>query len=242
MKLRSFLLVLLAAMLWAKGQQPTNLSVTTDFLGADASGTITDIQSDGLGPYSDGLAGIGSILTTNGYNHQIWGDWQFDDLTSTTRRVSISFANPIQPSSGGSVVPNPPFTIKNVNGHVEVKCTQMSNGSGGWNNMYQMKAGQTVQCPLIVHFFDSNGFEYRIYMGPNWESGTTFAQVTCNTVASDGGCADWFIDPIPTGYDSNGNPIPGASIGDLLYFPAHSRTSPDEGDFYFRYHFHISRP
>src|SRR5882724_8190728 len=133
MKLRSFLLVLLAAMLWAKGQQPTNLSVTTDFLGADASGTITDIQSDGLGPYSDGLAGIGSILTTNGYNHQIWGDWQFDDLTSTTRRVSISFANPIQPSSGGSAVPNPPFTIKNVNGHLEVKCTQMSNGSGGWN-------------------------------------------------------------------------------------------------------------
>jgi hypothetical protein len=242
MKLRSFLLVLLAAMMWAKGQQPTNLSVTTDFLGADASGTITDIQSDGLGPYSDGLAGIGSILTTNGYNHQIWGDWQFDDLTSTTRRVSISFANPIQPSSGGSVVPNPPFTIKNVNGHVEVKCTQMSNGSGGWNNMYQMKVGQTVQCPLIVHFFDSNGNEYRIYMGPNWEPATTFAQVMCNSLASDGGCADWFIDPIPAGYDSNGNPIPGASIGDLLYFPAHSRTSPDEGDFYFRYHFHISRP
>jgi hypothetical protein len=241
MKLRSFLLVLLAAMMWAKGTPVSNLSVTTNFAGGDASGTITDIQSDGLGPYSDGVAGIGSILTTNGYNHQIWGDWQFDDLISAARKVSISFANPIQPSSGGSVVPNPPFTIKNVSAHVEVKCTQMPNGSN-WNNMYQMKVGQTFQCPLIVHFFDSNGYEYRIYMGPNWEAGTTFAQVTCNTLVADGGCADWFIDPIPAGYDANGNPIPGASIGDLLYFPAHSRTSPDEGDFFFRYHFHITRP
>jgi hypothetical protein len=104
MRSRSFLLVLLAAMMWAKGTV-SDLSVTTTFASADASGTITDIQSDGLGPYSDGVAGIGSILTTNGYNHQIWGDWQFDDLSSTTRKVSISFANPIQPSSGGSVVP-----------------------------------------------------------------------------------------------------------------------------------------
>src|SRR5882762_8651570 len=103
MRLRSFLLVLLAAMMWAKGTPVSNLSVTTNFASADASGTITDIQSDGLGPYSDGVAGIGSILTTNGYNHQIWGDWQFDDLTSATRKVSISFANPIQPSNGGSV-------------------------------------------------------------------------------------------------------------------------------------------
>jgi len=39
--------------------------------------------------------------------------------------------------------------------------------------------------PADCPFFDSNGFEYRIYMGPNWELGTTFAQVTCNTVASD---------------------------------------------------------
>jgi hypothetical protein len=76
MRFRSFLLVLLAAMMWAKGTPVSNLSVTTNFASPDASGTITDIQSDGLGPYSDGLAGIGSILTTNGYNHQIWGDWQ----------------------------------------------------------------------------------------------------------------------------------------------------------------------
>ena len=176
-----------------------------------------------------------------GYNRQIWGDWQFDALNAT-RKINLSFVNAIQPSSGGTAVPNPPFTIKDVTAHVEDKCTNQPNGSGGWNNMYQMKAGQTMQCDLIVHFFDSNGAEYRIYMGPDWESETTFTQVTCNSVATDGGCKDWYIDPIPAGFDSNGNPIPGASIGNLIYFPAHGKTTPNEGDFYFHFHFHITRP
>jgi len=69
---------------------------------------------------------VTSFLTTNGYNGQIWGDWQLGTLNSTTRTVSISFVNPIQPANGGTTVPNPPFTIKNVIAHVEVKCTQMS--------------------------------------------------------------------------------------------------------------------
>jgi hypothetical protein len=55
--------------------------------------------------------------------------------------------------------------------------------------MLQMATGQAFQCPLIVHFYDSNGNEYRIYMGPNWEPETTFMQVTCNGVAADNsGC------------------------------------------------------
>jgi len=240
----SLLLVLIAiAMATAalgKGQPPSNLSVTTDFSSTDASGAITDLQSDGLGSYSDGVSGVSNILTTNGYNHQIWGDWQFDALNSTARTVNISFANPIQPANGGTAVPNPPFTIKNVIAHVEDKCTQISNGNGGWNNMYQMTAKQVFQCPLITHFFDSNGFEYRIYSGPNWEPETTYVQVTCNTVASDGGCNDWNIDPIPSGYDVNGNPIPGKNVGRLVYFG--KRVTVNDGDYYFRLHFHITRP
>jgi hypothetical protein len=76
-------------------------------------------------------------------------------------------------------------------------------------------------------------------MGPNWEPESTFVQVTCNAVASDG-CKDWYIDPIPAGYDAGGNPIPGSAIGRLLYFTKHS--SPNEGDYYFRFHFHLTRP
>jgi hypothetical protein len=234
MKLRSFLLLFLAATSFAKGPQRTsNLPITATFANADASAAIADIQNDGLGSYSDGVGGVTTFLTTNGYNGIVWGDWQFDALNSTTRMVSIGFANPIQVANGGTAIPNPPFTIKNVRAHIEDKCTQI------FNDMITMAANQTFQCPLLTHFFDSNGAEYRIYMGPNWEPETTFAQVTCNTVAPDG-CDDWYIDPIPAGYDANGNPIPGVAIGRLVYFTKRSATN--EGDYYFRFHFHLTRP
>ena len=240
MKLRSFLLIFLAATLFAKGSQRlSNLPITATFANADASGAPADIQSDGLGSYFNGVGGVTSFLTTNGYNGIVWGDWQFDALNSTTRLVSISFANPIQVANGGTAIPNPPFTIKNVTAHIEDKCTQINN------SMISMSVNQTFQCPLITHFFDSNGAEYRIYSGPNWEPETTFVQVSCNVVASDG-CNDWYIDPIPAGYDANGNPIPGAAIGRLVYFApkggGHSTSDPNKGDYYFRFHFHLTRP
>ena len=215
MKLRSFLPVLLAATSFARGpQQPVNLPITTTFANSNASGAIADIQSDDFGSYSDGVEAVTSFLTTNGYNGIVWGDWQFGTLNSTTRKVSLSFANPIQVASGGTAIPDPPFTTKNVIAHIEDKCTQISY------SMIRMSAGQTFLCPVIVHFFDTNGYEYRIYMAPNWTQPgtpeTTFVQVTCNAVAADNsGCNDWYIDPIPD-HDVGGNPIAGAATGRLF--------------------------
>lgn len=211
---------------------PASLPITSTFLGLDSANNVTDIQGDGLqgNTYYNGANGVTSFLTCNGYNHQAYGDWQFDTLNSTVRTVSLSFVNPIPVSAGGTATPNPPFAIKNVLAHVEDKCTQLANGSGGFNNMLQMTAAQTFQCPLIVHFFDSNGAEYRIYMGPNWEPESTYVQVTCNSVASDG-CNDWFIDPVSPG---------GEAIGRLVNFS--KRTTTNEGDYYFHLHFHLTRP
>jgi len=212
---------------------PSTLPVTSTFASYDTTNNVANIQSDGLdgGTYYNGVDVVTTYLTCNGYNHQAFGDWQFDALNSTMRKVSLSFVNPIQPSAGGTAIPNPPFAAKNVIAHVEDKCTQIANGSGGWNNMLQMSPGQTFQCPLIVHFYDSNGADYRIYMGPNWEPETTYAQVTCNSVASDNsGCDDWFIDPI----GANG------ATGRLVYFSKHS--TANDGDYYFRFHFHLTRP
>jgi hypothetical protein len=214
---------------------PSTLPITGTFLGLDLSNNVTNIQSDGLngGTYSDGVDGVTSFLTCNGYNGQAFGDWQFSTLDATVRRVSISFVNGIQVSDGGTAAPNPPFTIKNVIAHVEDKCTQMLDPSGAALNMLHMAKGQIFNCPLILHFYDSNGYEYRIYMGPNWEPETGFAQVACNDVASDSsGCNDWFIDP------QNG--ASGQTIGRLVYFG--KRSTVNAGDYYFRYHFHLTRP
>src|SRR6476660_6926682 len=244
MKLRSFLLIFLAAISFAKGAtRQSNLPITTTLNGADSSGLPADIQSDGAGSYSDGVAGVTSFLTTNGYNGIVWGDWQFGTLNSTTRKVSISFLNAISVVNGGTATPNPPFAVKNVIAHIEDKCTALGL------NMLKMAAGQKFQCPAVVHFFDSNGNEFRIYMVPISTQPptpeTSNVQVSCNAVASDG-CNDWSIDPIPAGYDSSGNPIPGQAEGRLFGPPytGHGKTASDgnQGDYYFRFHFHLTRP
>ena len=242
MKPRNLFLVCFAAAAFAKGPQLSNLPITTDLLSVDASGVATDLQSDAQGPYHDGVAAVTSFLTTNGYNGIVWGDWQFGTLNSTTRKVSISFANPIQVASGGTATPNPPFTMKSVIAHIEDKCTMISY------SMIRMSVGQKFPCPVIVHFFDSNGNEFRIYMAPNWTQPptpeTTFVQVTCNGLASDG-CNDWDVDPIPA-VDGSGDPIPGMAIGRLVGPPffGHGKTASDgnQGDYYFRFHFHLTRP
>ena len=243
MKMRYLVVSLLCVATFAKGPAPSNLSVTTVLNYTDGSGTSADIQSDGLGSYFDGVDAVTSFLTANGYNGIVWGDWQFGTLNSTTRKVYISFTNPISVANGGTATPNPPFSSKNVIAHIEDKCTAFSY------SMLGMSAGQKFLCPAIVHFYDSNGNEFRIYMAPNSTQPptpeTTYVQVACNTVASDG-CNDWFIDPIPAGYDTNGNPIPGQAIGRLVGPPytGHGKTTSDgnQGDYYFRFHFHITRP
>src|ERR1043165_3981579 len=130
---------------------PATLPITSTFASYDALNNVTDIQSDGLngGTYQNGVDGVTTFLTCNGYNHQAFGDWQFDALNSTVRKVSLSFVNAIQPSAGGTAVPTPPFTIKNVLAHVEDKCTQMIDASGNALNMLKMAAGQSFNCPLI---------------------------------------------------------------------------------------------
>jgi hypothetical protein len=77
-------------------------------------------------------------------------------------------------------------------------------------------------------------------------------QVTCNAVADDNsGCNEWYVDPIP-GHDISGNPIPGAATGRLVFFDCSSCPKPkgggrstddgNRGDYYFRFHFRLTRP
>ena len=238
--------VSLAAIAFANNpKQLSNLSITTILESNDLSGAASDIQSDSLGPYRDGVDAVTSFLTTNGYNGIVWGDWQFGTLNSTARKVSIGLTNAIPVVNGGTATPNPPFSTKIVTAHIEDKCTAISY------SMINMVAGQSLPCPAIVHFFDSNSYDYRIYFAPDWTQPatpeTTFIEVTCNALAADGsGCNDWFIDPIPT-HDASGNPVPGQAIGRLMfdgcsYCKGKTAGTGNLGDYYFRFHFHLTRP
>jgi hypothetical protein len=59
----------------------TDLSVTTSVSNVDTTGAPADITNDGGGPYTDGVAGVVSILTQNGYKASPTA------IGSSTRRI-----------------------------------------------------------------------------------------------------------------------------------------------------------
>jgi hypothetical protein len=63
-------------------------------------------------------------------------------------------------------------------------------------------------------------------------------QITCNSVDS-AGCRDWYVDPIPV-VNADASVSPGATIARLVY--ADARGTTNLGDFYMRYHLHLTRP
>ena len=202
------------------------IPVTTNIDDVDANGLPADIGSDGLGPYPHGVNAVTSYLTSNGYNGIAFGDWQFDALASTARLVSHSFdeEDAVQPGDPHYTAPaNPPFWgTLNLTSRVTVKCTLINK------SMLTMAAGATMTCPLINRFVAGN-IDYHLNAAQSFDGfpEVTDAQIRCNA-ADVGGCRDWSITPIDFG-QAVGRLVPtGSGIND--------------GDFYMRFHIHITRP
>jgi len=71
-----------------------------------------------------------------------------------------------------------------------------------------------------------------------WYSETDYVQVSCNS-ADSGGCNDWFIDPIPV-VNPDGSTSPGKARARLNLDARNQAT--DDGDFYLKFHIHVTRP
>lgn len=202
-----------------------HIPVTTYINEVDANGLPSTISSDGQGGYVNNVDGVGSWLTDNGYNRVDW-DWQFGVYGSPSRRVneSILLEDAVQPGDPHYTAPaSPPFGFgtQTLEAHIEVKCTLVGV------NMLTMTPGQTRTCPLI-NKFKVNGQDY--WLSPSLSftgyAETTDVQVRCNTADSNG-CNDWFIDP----------PGLGEAVGRLA-----QGSELNYGDFYMRFHIHITRP
>jgi hypothetical protein len=210
------------------------IPVTTIIGDTDSNGLTVDIGSDGQGPYPHNVAGVTSWLTSNGYNGIAYGDWQFSTVNSTTRTVGQGFAQGDAVQLGDPhaqnpfVAANPPYWgMFDYPGHIEVKCTLVNR------NMLTMTAGSSFTCPLIDRIEYSSTAEYRLEPAFSFTGypETTDVQVRCNTTDSNG-CNDWFIDPINLG----------EAVGRLTGPPSCKRCSGDDGDFYMRFHIHVTRP
>ncbi len=229
-----------------------HISVTTIIQDA-ATGPHNIIESDGQGSYTNGN-GVGSILTENGYNGIPWGDWQFQTYDSTTRKVNHRFdlADAVQPGDphyqAPAVFPWPETENPQLlPSRITVKCTLLGK------NMLTMAAGDGITCPMINNFQTTNmlyklgpALSFTGYQNSLLYPETTDVLITCNNAPSvaqggDGNCIDWSITPYL-------DPLTGKLeavarlIGESTAKGKPQASLPNGGDFYMKFHIHITRP
>lgn len=204
----------------------------TTYIESDVTNPVFD--NDGNAAYPDNVGGVTTALVANGYNSIRYGDWQFDTYSSTSRHVKHTFtlADAVLPGSPSFTAPAaPPFTgTQTLTSHIEVVCTLANH------NMLTMTAGSSFLCGL-VNRFNYQGVDY--FLNPNQGTNapeTSNVLVVCNSVNS-GGCNNWDI------ASTAGLGIGQGYIGRLLLpIPKHSSTHADGGDFFMRFHVHLTRP
>jgi|SRR6266567_4045277 len=163
--------------------------------------------------------------------------------TLRTMRLTLSSSNEIQPGQPGyTVPPNPPFlgTDSLVSRFAEY-CTAIGLDIGTMTAV-----NQTIQCPAIFRFNWNTSTYYRVYMTGSWSTfyapETTYIQIQCNALGTNGYCNDWYIDPIPIS-NGDGTFSPGQATGRLVAITTRGTgTATNEGDFYMTFHVHVTRP
>jgi hypothetical protein len=106
---------------------------------------------------------------------------------------------------------------------------------------------QTIQCPAIFRFNWNSSLYYRVYMTGSWSAlayapETTYVQIQCNSLGTNGYCNDWYIDPIPVS-NGDGTLCPSQAIGRLVAITTRGTgTATNEGDFYMTFHVHVATP
>jgi hypothetical protein len=158
-------------------------------------------------------------------------------------RLTLNSLNEIQPGQPGyTVPPNPPFlgTDSLVSRFAEY-CTAIGLDIGTMTAV-----NQTIQCPAIFRFNWNSSTYYRVYMTGSWSTfyapETTYVQIQCNALGTNGYCNDWYIDPIPIS-NGDGTFSPGQAIGRLVAITTRGTgTATNEGDFHMTFHVHVTTP
>jgi hypothetical protein len=238
-------------------KQHFDVPVTTSLSDYDTTAQSYSLQSDGAGAYKNGVAGVVSVLLTNGYNSIEWGDWRLDLLANpTSREIGISFCDPahgttcplnaVQPDDPGfSATANPPWW------GTQWQPARMQTPCSAWTrNMYTMKPGDAFTCSAIILLPKVNNVYYELNMGtiPNPlvpKPETQQLQVTCNSSTTDGNCNSWFLDPIPI-VNADGTTSPGRTRTRLQKIVTTNGgnivSQTNQGDFYLTFHIKVTRP
>ena len=189
------------------------------------------IEGDGLGPYFNGVDSVSSIIQGANCTTGVWGDWELDASSSTTRPFLIDLRQPV-PNSGAQQI----FTYEYVPARVIVKCGGYANAGG----FPAMSLNQTLSCAAFVRFTYA-GTSYRLAMtaGANVQTNypeTNNVQVSCTAMSSSTNkCAAWTVFPITQADGAVQN------IARLEKFSKNG-SAVNFGDFYTTFLFNVTNP
>jgi hypothetical protein len=165
-----------------KPPKATNIPVNVVILPYDSGVGPLQIQDDGQGDYRNSST-LASVIQPN-------GDWRLDSYyqTGATRNVFLRFDQPIAGSGPGGGDPiGPPSGQYKVN---------LTSYCSNYNNpMQSLLPGQTIQCPMGLHF-DSGGKTYNVRMNYLTFPETNPTNVTCIFPTSGSTpCSQWRLQP-----------------------------------------------
>lgn len=231
------------AMAAGKPPKAVDIPITQEIADSDGS-SVYNIESDGTGVYTDGLAGgvTGdvSVLMSNVYNGLTYGDRLLDLQSAQVRKVKITLdiTNALQPGDYGYLVPAQPLGTVFNSVRMMNKCTAENK------SMFTMMPGDKIFCEmhLLLSPFSGTSNYYRLDMGTIGEAETEEVQITCNASGADGKCNDWVIEPSSNpDYTVN----PGVTRARLNYFVTKGKgqaTVTNMGAFYMTFRIYITRP
>jgi hypothetical protein len=189
------------------------------------------VEGDGLGPYLNGVDSVSSIIQGANCTSGVWGDWELDAATSTTRTFLIDLRQPV-PGSGAQQI----FQYQFVPARVIVMCGGYANVGG----FPAMSLNQTLSCAAFVRF-SYQGDSYRLAMtsGSNVQTNypeTNNVQVLCTALnGSTNKCAAWTVFPVTQTDGAVQN------IARLEKFPKKGSVM-NMGDFYTSFLFNVTNP
>ena len=238
------LMLLLAVSAFA-ARPVADLPVTSTLADFDASNVAYFVQSDGLGPYKNGVDGVKSVLQGGSLNG-LSGDWDLDTYNANLKGpdnslrhayITFSSANAVQPADPGYTSPaNPPFWGTQ---RLSMRFLAQCSAAPYYISVKAIKPGFPAYCPLLMRFKVSN--DYRLVMGhstPNLAE-TQDVQISCNAVDASGNCNDWSVDSTPPVSQGGG---PGVNQVRARLTLLGKTTNTQEGDFYFTFHIRITNP
>jgi hypothetical protein len=217
MKLRSFLLILVAAMAFAKGPggasgaKNTITNVTTIVHDTDAAGAQVLLRSDDYNGSGEATYSASSSMSSYIFND---GRYFLRLYSQSLRTLYITPNDPIDASQ--PMAPPPGYYWQNV--ELVFGCYDQNLNLVAFQNILTSSGN----CKMILDFGD-NDTEYALVMGPTASlpapgPATGLVTVTCNSL-SGGHCVNWTITPNSTA--SSGNP---PTVANLYVFTGNHRT------------------